>query len=291
MGKMPLYVAPIQNVYQGIYQADWNATDNTSASYVNNKPTALSAFTNDLAQPDWTMADTNDRTYIQNKPTALSQFTNDLTSASICTQLAAATLTGTLTTRTGTATAAPLVVPTGALLTTPVAGSVESDADGIYHTQVANAVAFRTHIDACQYQRRSTNSGPITGSSGTTFFPSSPNFIVGSFYEIEMFVVFTNTGAYAPYFGYFTSAGTPSVFYGEVVVTPSNAASAASVVTTFNSSATKAIGGGNAAGTFFLRFRGVMLAANAIGTPVIGAATGGTITVLANSYWRVYNRS
>ncbi len=100
-------------------QANWTETDTTSDAYIQNKPTALSQFTDDIGdqktanmssnmttdtgsttkypsvaavedyitntvkaeenvQADWTETDTDNDAYIQNKPTALSQFTDDI---------------------------------------------------------------------------------------------------------------------------------------------------------------------------------------------------------------------
>ncbi|MCR5194653.1 MAG: hypothetical protein K6B71_04005 [Alphaproteobacteria bacterium] len=54
-------------------QADWNETDDTSPSYIQNKPEIPAA----QVQADWEETDSTSMAYIQNKPTNVSEFTNN----------------------------------------------------------------------------------------------------------------------------------------------------------------------------------------------------------------------
>jgi hypothetical protein len=203
------------------------------------------------------------------------------------TLLAAATLTGTLTTIAGTTTSAPLVVPAGALLTTAAVGSIESDSNVLYHTHTTGTTICRTFIDACQFFRRTTTSAAITTLSDV--FNLSPYFKAGNFYEVEYYVVFTNTGAFIPNLAWFTTTGQPTLMYGDATVTPSNTTAAVSA-TTFNSTGSKQLASGNAAGTFLLRYRGVVVTVGNAFSPQMSVATSGSLTILPGSYYKVFNR-
>ena len=73
----------------------------------------------------------------------------------------------------GTTGLAPIIIPTGVLLATPLSGAVERDADKFYLTQLQASAAGRGFVSAKQMVIASGNSGAATTSSAVSPFAAS----------------------------------------------------------------------------------------------------------------------
>lgn len=196
----------------------------------------------------------------------------------------------------GTALLAPLISPSGVLLTTVVSGAVEHDADVFYVTPDGASIGGRAAVQASHIACQNASSALVNGTGAQRMFstPTTGALTVAgnTTYLIEGLVgILVGTGLAANLISFGGNATVFSVMYRTDIVDSagSGAASIAALTTFFTTMAGGAMDAANTSASSNIAITGV-IRVNAGGTVIpqiaFSAAPGGTPIVTANSYIR-----
>lgn len=192
----------------------------------------------------------------------------------------------------GTASAAPLELTSGTLMTTPDTGSMEYDGVNLYFTN--DDVSRRGRVPTEQLFRLTAN-GAAIGPAINNFFGanSAVNLSAGGIYELEAYCYFTKTTA-GTVVVTLTASQTPVLINGTVdlgAITGGTATGAANRISLF-ASTTGAFGASGSLTTgvnhaFVVRAIIYANAANASNLRVNFTSSAGTVTPLNGSYYKL----
>lgn len=210
-----------------------------------------------------------------------------------------ASITGPTTLGAGTTTTAPLTLTSGTNLTTAAAGAIEFDGKTIYGTAAASS---RQVINAEQFTILSANYALTDSSTAQKAFNATANGAVTlqseTTYEFEAQYLITNTGTSSHTWGCLF-AGTATITSGVMTLKGRGGGTSAATLTAETSAyttdlTTVLVGTGaltSATENTILNLRGIVRI-NAGGTFIpqvkLSATTSGTITMLANSFFRCW---
>lgn len=200
---------------------------------------------------------------------------------------------GQMTMTTGTTSIAPIIIPAGTNLTSPVAGALESDGVAFYNT--VDTTNGRRQDDGWNYFRLTGSGTGIT--TIADFFGTNDGIplVANGVYEVEWYCYFSQATAGTATWTIVTATTALATLTGEYIGSPIGGIGAvgtpqtAAINTTASSSTAFPVTGTEAtAATHFFKIRAMLTAGNGASNMRLRLTMGaGTATPLINSYFRV----
>lgn len=196
----------------------------------------------------------------------------------------------------GTSALATLTLGPGTLMTTPSAGSIEYDGNAFYATPASGARGSIQSVQSCILSANFTLSNVNTAQRALNCSATGAVTLASSTaYNFEAVYYLTNTGAGSHSWGTLfggTATFTSAAYHAQSTFNSSNALTAVNAIFSTTPASVLVVTSATASvDTTTIVLRGV-LRINAGGTLIpqlqLSAAPGGTQTILANSYFRIW---